>query len=118
MSKAGNTYWGKTKTTTYKKVARKSKSKGSMTPPWLGLVVVLSVFAMLCIVINLRAFHDRNAEAVEKQKLTTEIENASRENLDLKEEIRNLKSDSGTIEREARRIGMSRPNEKVLVPTN
>ena len=119
MSKAGSTYWGKTtRTTTYKKVARKSKSKSGNTPPWFGFFVTFAVFAMICVVVNLRAFHDMNAEAVESQKLTTELEKASRENLNLKEEIRNLKSDSTTIEREARKRGMSRPNEKVLVPTN
>ena len=120
MSKAGTTYWGKTtRTTTYKKVAtRKSKSKAGNTPPWFGFAVTFAVFAMICIVVNLRAFHEKNAEAVENQRLTTEFEKASSENLNLKEEIRNLKSDSGTIEREARKMGMSRPNEKVLVPTN
>jgi cell division protein FtsB len=40
------------------------------------------------------------------------------ENLAIQEEIHNLKTDARVIEREARRIGMSRPNEKVLVPVD
>jgi cell division protein FtsB len=40
------------------------------------------------------------------------------ENLILQEEIHNLKTDSQTIEREARKLGMSRSGEKILVPAN
>jgi cell division protein FtsB len=40
------------------------------------------------------------------------------ENLVLQEEIHNLKTDSAVIEREARKLGMSRPGEKILVPAN
>ncbi|MBA2737664.1 MAG: septum formation initiator family protein [Pyrinomonadaceae bacterium] len=50
--------------------------------------------------------------------LTSQIEILTTENLSLQEEIHSLKSDSRAIEREARKIGMSRPNEKILVPTN
>lgn len=119
MSKAGTTYWGKkTRATTYKKVSRKSKAKDKTTPPWFGFVVAVSIFAMVCLVVNLRAFHDLSAEQKKNEELTGEFEKASSDNLNLKDEIRNLKSDSSAIEREARKIGMSRPNEKVLVPKN
>ena len=57
-------------------------------------------------------------EVSQHAELNSAVEKLSGENLALQEEIHNLKSDSPTIEREARKIGMSRPNEKVLVPTN
>ncbi len=40
------------------------------------------------------------------------------ENLAIQEEIHNLKTNSRAIEREARKIGMSRPNKKNFVPVN
>lgn len=52
------------------------------------------------------------------ETLTTQAEILTGENLSLQEEIHSLKSDARAIEREARKIGMSRPNEKILVPTN
>lgn len=70
---------------------------------------------MLCIAINFRAFSDLRGQTAENTQLTSEIETLTTGNLLLQEEIKNLKSDSGTIEREARKIGMSRPNEKILV---
>jgi len=109
--------WGKT-TTTYKKVATKSKSKPSSTPAWFPFAITIAFFSFLCLVVNIRAFREYNTSKVENERLASDFENASRENSSLKEEISDLKSDSGTIEREARKIGMSRPNEKVLVPTN
>jgi len=56
-------------------------------------------------------------ESAENNKLNAEIDKLTTENLVLQEEIRNLKHDPRTIEKEARKIGMSRPNEKILVPT-
>ncbi len=71
---------------------------------------------MLCLAINFRAFSDLRSETAEHTQLNSEIETLTTGNLVLQEEIKNLKSDSRTIEREARKIGMSRPNEKILVP--
>ncbi len=59
-----------------------------------------------------------NTEMQQNQVLSVQLEQLSNENLLIQEEIHNLKTDSRTIEREARKIGMSRPNEKILVPVN
>lgn len=72
---------------------------------------------MLCLAINFRAFSDLRLEVAKYQELNTEIQTLTSGNLVLREEIQNLKTDERTIEREARKIGMSRPNEKILVPT-
>ena len=88
------------------------------TPHWFLFVVVASIFLMICLAVNFRAVSEMNAEANQNSQLSTDVEKLSVENLALQEEIHNLKNDSETIEREARKIGMSRPNEKILVPAN
>ncbi|MEZ5307723.1 MAG: septum formation initiator family protein [Pyrinomonadaceae bacterium] len=73
---------------------------------------------MLCLAINFRAFSEMRKQTNEFSELNTEIDNISDKNLALQEEIQNLKKDEATIAREARKLGLSRPNEKVLVPSN
>lgn len=120
MSKVADTYWTNSQTITMparsrKKAAGRAKSS---TPHWFLFVVVVSISLMLCLAINFRAFSEMQTEAEQNGQLSTDVEKLSVENLALQEEIHNLKNDSQTIEREARKIGMSRPNEKVLVPAN
>lgn len=120
MSKVVATYWNNsqtisTPTRNYRKPARSTESS---TPHWFLFVVVVSITFMLCLAINFRALSEMNAEAAENIQLNTEFEKLSGENLALQEEVHSLKNDSRTIEREARKIGMNRPNEKILVPAN
>ena len=120
MSKVADTYWNNSQTISMpvrsrRKTAGRAKSS---TPHWFLFVVVVSITLMLCLAVNFRAFSEMSAEARQNNQLSTDIEKLSVENLALQEEIHNLKNDSQTIEREARKIGMSRPNEKILVPAN
>lgn len=120
MSKVADTYWNNSQTIsmpvkTRKKAAGRAKNS---TPQWFLFVVVVSITLMLCLAVNFRAFSEMKAEAEQNSQLSTDVEKLSGDNLALQEEIHNLKNDSQTIEREARKIGMSRPNEKILVPTN
>jgi cell division protein FtsB len=120
LSKVADTYWNNSQTITMPVRNRQraaGRAKGS-TPHWFLFVVVMSITFMLCLAINFRAFSEMNAEARQNNQLSTDVEKLSVENLALQEEIHNLKTDSETIEREARKIGMSRPNEKILVPAN
>ncbi len=73
---------------------------------------------MICLAINFRAFSEMREQSSEFSELNSEIEKLTTNNLVLQEEIQNLKNDENTIAREARKIGMSRSNEKVLVPTD
>jgi len=120
LSKVADTYWNNSQTISIpvknrKKAAGRAKSS---TPHWFLFVVVGSIFLMICLAVNFRAVSEMNAEAEQNNQLNADVEKLSGENLALQEEIHNLKNDSQTIEREARKIGMSRPNEKILVPTN
>ena len=120
MSKVADTYWNNSQTITMP-VRNRQRTAGrakSSTPHWFLFVVVVSITLMLRLAVNFRAFSEMNAEAVQNNQLSTDVEKLSVENLALQEEIHNLKNDSETIEREARKIGMSRPNEKFLVPAN
>lgn len=121
MNRAGATY--STKRTSRPRAARRAAGKkGSSShravSRWTMLAVAAGMMSVLCIAVNLRAFMEMNRQSLENRKLNSEIEQLSSVNVTLQEEIKNLKGDPKTIEREARKIGMSRPNEKILVPMN
>jgi cell division protein FtsB len=121
LSKVADTYWNNTQTITISAKSRAKRAAGrteTSTPQWFLFVVVVSITLMLCLAVNFRAYSEMSAEAAEHNQLNADVEKLSVENLVLQEEIHNLKNDSGTIEREARKIGLSRPNEKFSVPTS
>jgi cell division protein FtsB len=96
----------------------KTQRESAKTPQWFVFTVVVSITFMLCLTINLRAFSELSAEAEQHNKLSVEVDQLTNENLTLQEEIHTLKTDPNRIEREARKLGMSRNGEKVLVPAN
>ena len=120
MNKVANTYWNNTQTISMP-IRNRSKSvrrTQSATPQWFIFTVIASITLMLCMAINFRAYSDVSQETTQFEQLNTEIEQLSNENLMIQENIHSLKTDDRAIEREARKIGMSRPNEKILVPVN
>ena len=120
MNKVATTYWDNLSTVSMAKKKRRTTAGNiqskSKTPQWFIFTVSVSMTFMLCLAVNFRAFSDLRGESAEYQQLNSEIEALTTGNLVLQEEIQNLKTDPQTIEREARKIGMSRPNEKILVP--
>lgn len=119
MSKAGTTYLDRypARAKSVKKRGAAAKSRTSATR-WMALGVVAGTMLVLCFAVNIRAYVEMNRQALEYRKLNTEIQQINSMNVVLQEEIENLKGDPKTIEREARKIGMSRPNERILVPMN
>lgn len=119
MSKAGTTYLNRYPARAKNAKARNAagKTRTSVTR-WMALAVVAGTMSVLCFAVNIRAFVEMNRQALENRKLNTEIQQINSMNVVLQEEIENLKGDPKTIEREARKIGMSRPNERILVPMN
>lgn len=73
---------------------------------------------ILCVAVNIRAIAEKNRQSITHKQLSAEIERLTNGNVLLQEEIKKLKKDPRTIEREARKIGMTRPNEKILVQMN
>lgn len=120
MNKVVTTYWDNSSMVLMPPGNRMKTAERTetVTPQWFVFAVITSITFMLCLAINLRAFSEMSAEMEQNQLLSVELEQLSNENLLMQEEIHNLKTDSRTIEREARKIGMSRPNEKILVPVN
>ena len=115
MSKAANIYWdssqGKSRTASRTPAARRrrisTKADHKMGPSWLPYVIVASIFAMLIISLNFRAFTEMRAEVEQNERLAAQIQSLMDENVALQEEIYTLKSDPKVIEREAKRIGVA-----------
>ena len=124
MNKAANIYWddqaeyiSARRSRSARNGRRKAADKAARrtTPWWLSFLIATSMFAMLCVSINFRAFSEMREEIDQNTQLTGHIQNLMDENLALQEEMHTLKTDPRTIQREAKRIGI---DVKVPVPTN
>ena len=127
MSKAADIYWDdsrgafagpKPSTTTRTRRAKSATVSRRVAPWWLSSAIVISIFVMLGVSINFRAFTEMKEEAMQNTQLASQIQNLMDENLALQEEIHTLKSDPNAIQREAKRIGIGLRHEKVPVPAN
>lgn len=127
MKKAANTYSVDMRSTrkNTRTPARPRRTRTAPTKPKQGtssqfivFAVVASMAFMICLSINYRAFSEMSREMEENQELSSQIQTLTTENVALQDEIHDLKNDKRSIEREARKMGMSRPNEKILVPAN
>ncbi|MCS6874299.1 MAG: septum formation initiator family protein [Pyrinomonadaceae bacterium] len=96
---------------------RKSRSveRKIMHSFWLTFCLIALYSFMFCLAANLRAHRELKEEAQKYEVLSKRAEALRQENQMLEEEINRLKSDPATIAREARKLGMSKPNEKVFV---
>jgi len=106
-------------------VRRTAKGRGPVTrtrrrtaPWWLSSLIVTSIFVMIGVSINFRAFTEMQEEAGQNTRLATQIQALTDENLALQEEIHSLKTNPVIIQREARKIGIDLRAEKVPVPAN
>jgi cell division protein FtsB len=123
LSKVATTYWDNSNavfipTKNSRARSRTQTVKREKANSWLGFAIVVAFSSMICLTINLRAYSELSAEINQHQILNTEVNQLTTENSALQDEIQQIKTDKAMIEREARRLGMSRPNEKVLVPAN
>ncbi len=126
MNKAADIYWDSSdvrRTATRRPANARNrrvtaKADRKTTPWWLSFLIVISIFVMICVSINFRAFSDVREEAGQNTRLAGQIQNLMDENLALQEEIHSLKTDPHVIQREARRLGLGIQPERVPVPTN
>ena len=95
----------------------KKESTRSRAPRFAALVIAASMAFMLCLSINYRAFCEMSREVDENQNLSGQVQDLTNENLALQDEIHNLKNDSESIRREARRLGIIGGNEQSPVST-
>ncbi len=117
MSKVRNTYWDNSSFSSTRQGGKTNRDRGK-TPQWFIFAAIVSITFLLCLAINFRAFSELRQENIENTALNAEIEKLTSETSVLQGEIKDLKDDPHTIAREARKLGMSRPNEKILVPVN
>jgi cell division protein FtsB len=127
LSKAANTYWdngraGKGKSS--RRVASSARTENysarahtNFVPKWFVMVIPVLLSALLVLTLNVRAWTNVQTEYQTNQKLGAEIEQLTNENQTLQDEVNRLQYDPKMIEREARKLGMGRANEKVFVPT-
>ena len=115
MKKVDATYSDRTRRVRRAKPA-KPAGKRIQVPKWASYGAVAVFAAVLCLTINFRAYTELSREAEQNEKLNTEIESITTENLDLQEEIYYLQNDSDVIEREARKFGMKRSERENKVP--
>jgi cell division protein FtsB len=94
------------------------KPKSSNKQQWWAFGVAAILTLMLCLTINFRAFSELSQETEQNSALEAKIQDLTTENLVIQEEIHYLKHDPGTVEREARKYGLRRSNQKVPVPAN
>lgn len=63
--------------------------------------------------VNYRAFREYSDEKQQSIELEQQIENATRQNIELQEEIYYLKNDPATVANEVRRLGLVRSGESI-----
>ena len=117
MNKAANIYWDKPEAIRRNANGDKVATRAA-GPRWMSFVLVTVMAISLCLAINYRAFTELRGEIRENKTLNDQIQNLTDENLALQDEIHNLKTDPKTIEREARKLGLTRSTEKSLVSGN
>ncbi len=110
MSKVATTYWDNNSAVLMpvRRRAKGARRTATATPQWFVFAVITSMTFMLCLAINFRAFSEMTVEMQQNERLSIEMKQLTNENLAIQDEIHTLKNDSRTIEREARKIGMSR----------
>jgi cell division protein FtsB len=88
---------------------RRRPSRSSLALRWLGVVVVVAIG--LAYVHPLRNFNDAKERVAERR---TELTALEREIADLDRQIA-LSSEEEFLEREARRLGLVRPGERLFI---
>lgn len=101
-----------------RKQAAKNTRQTRKAPIWAAVAIVLGMTLMLGLTINYRAYTTMSGEIRENDQLSTQIQSLTDENLQLQDEIHNLKTDPKVIEREAKRLGMALAPKQVSVPGN
>ena len=121
MNKVVATYWDNHQTvlTPAANSRPRAEAKREKTNShWFVFSVVVFITFMLCLTVNLRAFTELGGEIEQHHTLTLEVEQLTSHNLAIQEEIHRLKTDPRSVESEARKLGMGRANERILVSGN
>jgi len=94
-------------------LARVSKLKRRVMPRWVPVAASLTLVLTITATVNVRSYVDLANEQAQHEDLNRRIQQMNEENLGLQEEIYYLKNDTDTIEREAKKYGLVRPQNKL-----
>jgi cell division protein FtsL len=90
------------------------RRRGGLVPAWVVFGIVIAAAAALCVSVTMRTRGEAAFASVQREKITSEVQQLRQTNAALEQEIRRLSTDSRTIETAARsRLNMVRPNEIV-----
>lgn len=91
----------------------RKEPRKKVLPTWIPIASTVTLVLMLVLTVNYRAYSELSRETQTFEELNNKIQQATTENLSMQEEIYYLRSDPKTIEREARKYGLVRPNEQI-----
>ena len=94
-------------------IARVSKPKRRILPRWVPIAASLTLVLSITATVNVRSWIDLANEQQHHEELNQRVQEMNEENLGLQEEIYYLKNDTDTIEREAKKYGLVRPQSKL-----
>ncbi len=94
-------------------IARVSKPKRRILPRWVPIAASLTLVLSITATVNVRSYIDLANEQKDNEELNQRVQQMNDENLGLQEEIYYLKNDTDTIEREAKKYGLVRPQNKL-----
>jgi cell division protein FtsB len=94
-------------------VARVSKPKRQVMPRWVPVAASLTLVLSITATVNVRSYIDLANEQNAHEELNRQVQQMNEENLGLQEEIYYLKNDTDTIEREEKKYGLVRPQNKL-----
>jgi len=84
-----------------------------MLPRWVPIAASLTLVLTITATVNVRSYIDLANEQKQNEELNQRVQQMNDENLGLQEEIYYLKNDTDTIEREAKKYGLVRPQNKL-----
>lgn len=94
-------------------IARVSMPKRRIVPRWVPVAASLTLVLSITATVNVRSYIDLANEQKSHEELNQQVQQMNEENLGLQEEIFYLKNDTDTIEREAKKYGLVRPQNKL-----
>ena len=85
----------------------------TLLPRWVPIAASLALVLTITATVNVRSWIDLSNERKTHEELNQRVQQMNDENLGLQEEIYYLKNDTDTIEREAKKYGLVRPQSKL-----
>ncbi|MCC6825412.1 MAG: hypothetical protein IT172_06675 [Acidobacteria bacterium] len=102
--------------------SNRSKSKRTSSvrrsPAWAAILIATAITVMLGLTINYKAYSRMRRELTENDQLSQRLEALKDENLQLQDEIHELRTNPKVIERQAAKLGIDLGIRKVPVPAN